>query len=108
MERVENMIGVIGGMGPYAGLDLVEKIFAETIASTDQDHVPVAMLSCPASITDRSAFLLGKSAENPANAIAEVALRLERSGAAIAGMPCNSAHARLILTVTGKLTYLTW
>ena len=43
------MIGVVGGMGPYAGLNLVQKIFDETDAKTDQDHIPVSMLSIPPS-----------------------------------------------------------
>ena len=48
------MIGVVGGMGPYAGLDLVRKIFDLTQANQDQDHVPLAMISVPHKITDRT------------------------------------------------------
>lgn len=88
----EKIIGVIGGMGPYAGLDLTRKIFEETIAGTDQDHVPVAMLSLSPRIPDRTAFLLQEIDTNPAPAIAHVALQLERMGAMVAGMSCNSAH----------------
>ena len=32
-----NAIGVVGGLGPYAGLDLVKKVFDNTAASTDQE-----------------------------------------------------------------------
>ena len=39
------MIGVIGGMGPYAGIDLVKNIFDMTKASSDQEHVPLSMIS---------------------------------------------------------------
>lgn len=88
----DNIIGIIGGMGPYAGLDLVQKIFDETQARTDQDHLPVALLSYPGRIQDRNAFLLGQSPDNPANAIAGIAGKLEDAGARVAGMPCNSAH----------------
>ena len=35
----KKMIGVVGGMGPYAGLDLVQKIFDETDAKTDPKSV---------------------------------------------------------------------
>ena len=47
------VIGVVGGMGPYAGLDLVRKIFDQTTASTDQEHLDVILLSTP-SVPDRT------------------------------------------------------
>jgi hypothetical protein len=40
-------IGIIGGAGPYAGLNLVKKIFDQTLARTDQDHLPVVLVSLP-------------------------------------------------------------
>ena len=30
------MIGIVGGVGPYAGLELVKNIFDNTLADTDQ------------------------------------------------------------------------
>jgi aspartate racemase len=89
----EKIIGVIGGMGPYAGLDLVDKIFDQTDAHSDQEHLPVALLSYPGRIIDRSAFLSGNEPMNPGDAIAEIALQLDRLGAVVAAMPCNTAHA---------------
>ena len=89
----KKMIGVIGGMGPYAGLDLVQKIFDETDAKTDQEHIPVSMLSIPHSIADRTDFLTGESPENPAIAISKVIHKLVDQGATVIGMPCNTAHA---------------
>lgn len=93
------LIGILGGMGPYAGLDLVRKIFDETQAQTDQQHLPVALLSYPHRILDRSAYLFGEITENPADAIAEVARQLDGLGATVAGLPCNSAHAPAIFDV---------
>ena len=95
-KQQEPIIGVLGGMGPYAGLDLVRKIFDETQAHTDQEHLPVALLSYSHRILDRSAYLFGEITENPAHAIAEVARRLDGLGATVAGLPCNSAHAPAI------------
>lgn len=89
----EPIIGVLGGMGPYAGLDLVRKIFDQTRAGVDQEHLPVALLSYAHRIQDRSAFLFDETTENPALAIAEVARQLDGLGATVAGLPCNSAHA---------------
>ncbi len=95
----EPIIGVVGGMGPYAGLDLARKIFDETQAGTDQEHLPVALLSYSHRILDRSAYLFGEISENPADAIVGVARRLDGLGATVAGLPCNSAHAPAIFDV---------
>ncbi len=90
------MIGVVGGMGPYAGIDLIQKIFDQTNAASDQDHLPVSMISVPHSISDRTVFLLGKSEDNPALAIADVISSLYKQGATIVGIPCNTAHGEPI------------
>lgn len=90
------MIGVVAGVGPYAGLDLLGKILSQTTAEIDQDHLSVASLSQPALIADRSAFLLGQTSINPALAIVEQLLKLEQMGATSAGIPCNTAHASSI------------
>lgn len=86
-------IGVVGGVGPYAGLDVIKKIFDQTKASVDQDHLPVSMLSVPHQIEDRTEFLLGKTPLNPALFIAEVIEHLQQCGATVVGIPCNTAHA---------------
>lgn len=95
----QTVIGILGGMGPYAGLDLVQKVFDETTAGTDQEHLPVALLSYSHRIQDRSEYILGRASENPALAIADVARDLDRLGARVAGIPCNSAHAPPIFDV---------
>ena len=93
------IIGVLGGMGPYAGADLVCKIFDETRASSDSEHLPVAMLSYGHRIADRSGFVLGHTQTNPGYAIAEVAIELSRLGVRVGGIACNSAHAPVIFDV---------
>jgi aspartate racemase len=87
------MIGIVGGVGPYAGLDLMKKVFENTLAGNDQDHLDIILLSIPSSIPDRTDYLLGKVRENPGLGIAEVLKRIEQSGADLAGIPCNTAHA---------------
>lgn len=96
------IIGVVGGAGPYAGLDLVQKIFDHTLANTDQEHLPVALLSYPGEIPDRSAFLLGKSEENPGIALARIVRQLDSLGASVVAIPCHTAHASLIYDVMKK------
>ncbi|MDX1439528.1 MAG: amino acid racemase [Rubricoccaceae bacterium] len=89
-----NAIGVLGGLGPYAGLDLVRAIFDETVASTDQEHLPVALISYPGRFPDRSAWIANPE-ENPSPvpAMVEVLRRLDLAGCSVVGIPCNTAHA---------------
>jgi len=96
-EKTGAMIGIVGGVGPYAGLDLALKICDQTRATRDQDHLPVAMLSLPGQIADRTEFLLGHAPRNPATVIASVILDLEKLGASVVGIPCNTAHSERIL-----------
>lgn len=89
-------IGVLGGLGPYAGLDLVRTLFDETVADRDQEHLPVVLLSYPGRIPDRSAWIADPSAPNPVPAMTEVLRRLYDAGCAVAGIPCNTAHAPVL------------
>ena len=92
-------IGVVGGPGPYAGLDLVRKIFDRTKGDHDQDHLPVMLYSFPGDIPVRPEFLLGLTRENPGEAIGDIMARMAEAGATIIGMPCNTAHSPRILDV---------
>jgi aspartate racemase len=90
------MIGIVGGVGTFAGIDLYRKIYQHTDARTDQDHLPVVLVSVPAKISDRTRFLQGEVEENPGIAIAGVIKTLAFAGAEIVGIPCNTAHSPLI------------
>lgn len=96
------MIGIVGGIGSYAGLDLVKKIFDLTNANSDQEHLPVNLISNP-SIPDRTLFLENKCLENPAYSIFEVIKKLYFIGSTIIGIPCNTAHSIEIFEVIKKL-----
>lgn len=95
----DKVIGVIGGMGPYAGLELVRHVFDQTIATSDQAHLPVVLFSMGDRVPDRSAFLFGKTSENPAYALVEQIRAAESVGAVVIGIPCNTAHAPSIFNV---------
>lgn len=94
---VPRTIGIVGGLGPYAGYDLVRKIFRWTKASTDQEHLPLMLHSFPGWIPERPAFLLGEKPENPGEDLGGIMAQLARNGAGIIGMPCNTAHSPRIL-----------
>ena len=89
--------GIVGGVGPHAGLDLTRKLFDHTRAEADQEHLPVMLYSFPDRIGERPAFLLGKTADNPGEAIGDIMAELARAGATVIGMPCNTAHSPRIL-----------
>lgn len=93
------MIGIVGGVGPLAGLNMASKIVEEVKVKTDQEHLPFLLFSQPGRIADRTDFLLGKIAVNPAFAIAEIIIELEKAGATVVAIPCNTAHAPRILDV---------
>lgn len=95
----QTAIGILGGMGPQAGIDLASKIVAQTKVKRDQDHIPTILYSDPL-IPDRTHFLLGDSTVNPGNEMAKGLLNLERSGAKVAGVACNTAHSALIFDHT--------
>ena len=95
--KKRKMIGIVGGMGPYAGLDLVKKVFDLTQADQDQDHVPLAMISVPHKIEDRTKFLERQTVTNPGIEISKIVTKLSNQGASIIGMPCNTAHASDII-----------
>ena len=92
-------IGIVGGLGPYAGYDLLRKIFRWTKASVDQEHLPIMLHSFPGWIPERPAFLLGQQKENPGEDIGGIMAQLARDGARVIGMPCNTAHSPRILNV---------
>jgi aspartate racemase len=97
-------IGIVGGVGPYAGLDLNRKIFDQTVAKTDQDHLRVVLISSSADIPDRTEYLLGKETINPARSIFKILQKLEIIGVEVAGIPCNTSHVPEIYDVfIGKL-----
>lgn len=100
MESKKNIIGIVGGMGPVAGVDLASKVISETASSSDQGHLPMVLYSFPGMISDRTAYILNHhqadSKKNPGNAIAEILLKMEQAGVTVAGMACNSAHSPII------------
>lgn len=86
------MIGILGGMGPAAGIELARILTEETEARNDQDHLPFVLLSVP-NIPDRSGYLLGQQPHNPAKVISQLILKFEACGVTEVGVACNTCHA---------------
>jgi aspartate racemase len=90
------LIGVIGGVGPYAGLDFVRDIFNNTRATRDQEHLNTLLVSCPAIIPDRTKYLLDEEPVNPSDGLFESAKILYAAGSRHAAVVCNTAHSNRI------------
>jgi aspartate racemase len=96
MATKKPLIGIIGGVGPYAGLDFMQKIFSNTRVFKDQDHLNCMLVSCPSIIPDRTEFLLKggeNSIENPAWGMFESVQCLYKAGVEYSVVACNTAHS---------------
>lgn len=83
-------VGIIGGMGPLATIDLYAKIVEFTNAKCDQENIPLLIDNFP-QIEDRTAFILGRG-KDPLPKLIESAKRLKNGGCEAIAMACNTAH----------------
>lgn len=86
----EKTVGILGGMGPEATVDLFAKIIAATPAAIDQEHLRI-IVDNNAKIPDRTAAVLSGGVD-PTPMLQATARNLELAGADFIVMPCNSAH----------------
>ena len=84
-------IGVVGGVGPAATVDFIEKVIKNTPATRDQDHIKLVVEHNP-KIPDRTENLIAEGAD-PTVAIYAACKRLENDNADMIAIPCNTAHA---------------
>ena len=68
-----------------------EMLTEHTEAECDQDHL-IIIISSHASTPDRTAYILGKSDENPLDVMIDDVKRLKQYGADVIAIPCNTAH----------------
>jgi aspartate racemase len=83
-------IGILGGMGPAATVDLFDRIVKATPARRDQDHIAVVIVSNPA-VPDRSEAIL-RGGDDPRPLMIEGLRTLAQMGADFAVIACNTAH----------------
>ncbi len=87
---MKKTVGIIGGMGPLATVELFRRIVLSTPAKEDQDHLRIIIDNNPA-IPDRTAAILDRD-KSPLPLLIKTARILEQAGADILVMPCNTAH----------------
>ncbi len=88
----ERVIGIMGGMGPEATVELMRQIIQRTPARDDADHVRMLVDNNP-KVPSRIAFLLEGGTVDPTATLVGMARGLEASGATHLAMACNTAHA---------------
>ncbi len=86
---MSKLIGIVGGMGPYSALDVNKKIFDNTLALSDKEHLNVALLSFCSGIPGRTKFLMGETQENPASSLAE---KISPFKVDVVGVACHTFH----------------
>ena len=87
---MKKTIGIIGGMGPMATVDLYRKIVDYTAASKDSEHIHV-YIDSNTDIPDRTEAIL-HGGKDPVPEMVGSAIRLECMGADFLLIPCNTAH----------------
>ena len=85
----KHVIGIVGGLGPHAHLQLERAILDETRAETDQDYPEWVLTSMPQT-PDRTEAIQGRG-PSPAPYLAR-AIRLLSARAGFAVVPCVTAH----------------
>jgi len=89
-------VGILGGMGPLAGIDFATKLTdaatALSDAERDQEQVPFVLWSVP-QIPDRVGPLLTGTGESPLPEMARGVAALNGLGVDVIAIACNTAHA---------------
>jgi aspartate racemase len=94
IDRVPFRVGVVGGMGPMAGVYFQQLIIEATPAARDQDHLEVVCFTNP-HVPERMRSLAEDGGLRYASAVRASAQLLTRAGVTHIVIPCNTAHARL-------------
>lgn len=86
----EKIIGILGGMGPEATVELMRRIVAKTPAAVDNDHIH-CVVDQNAKVPNRVDSIQGRI-PSAGPVLADMARRLEAYGVDMLCMPCNTAH----------------
>lgn len=88
---MDNMVGVLGGIGPLATVYFMDMVIEKTKAEIDQDHINMVVLN-HATIPDRTEYIMGRSNISPLEYMVQDAKLLESIGCSFIVIPCNTAH----------------
>ena len=89
--KKEKIVGILGGMGPEATVDLMQRIIQLTPALDDIDHIRCVVDNNP-KVPSRIKAIIEGDGEDPGPCMADMARRLESWGADFLAIACNTAH----------------
>lgn len=87
----EKIVGIIGGMGPEATIDLMQRLIRLTPAADDMDHIHTIVDNDP-KIPSRIKAIIDGGGKSPEQHMIKMAHKLESFGADLLVLPCNTAH----------------
>jgi aspartate racemase len=90
-EKKERIVGILGGMGPEATVDLMQRIIRLTPALDDADHIRCIVDNNP-KVPSRIKAIIEGDGEDPGPCMADMGRRLESWGADFLAIACNTAH----------------
>ncbi len=91
MVKKEKIVGILGGMGPEATIDLMQRIIRLTPALDDKDHIRCIVDNNP-KVPSRIKAIIEGDGEDPGPCLADMGKRLETFGADFLVIACNTAH----------------
>ena len=83
-------LGILGGMGPAASAEFVNRLIAQTPATCDQEHIPFVLWNNP-QVPDRSTSLRNED-DRPLPFLLQGVQVLKAVGCDLIVIPCNTAH----------------
>lgn len=86
----DKLIGILGGVGPWATVDMFKKFLEAVSAERDQDY-PRLLIYCNSKIPDRNKAIMDGGVD-PTPALQETARALERAGADFIVIGSNGTH----------------
>ena len=86
----DRVVGILGGMGPEATIDIFTDIVKHTHIENDNDHLRIIIDNNPKLPSRQDAIL--KGTENPGPAMATTAQNIEKAGADFIILGANTAH----------------
>ena len=89
--KKEKIVGILGGMGPEATVDLMQRIIRLTKAFDDMDHIRCIVDNNP-KVPSRIKAIIEGNGEDPGPCMADMGKRLESWGAHFLVIACNTAH----------------
>ena len=84
-------LGIMGGMGPAATVCFFDEVVRHTVAGCDQEHLDIVITN-HSTLPDRTEAIRNGDPLGLCGQLQEDARKLERMGAQLIAMPCNTGH----------------